>query len=85
MDRMDHLSENDRIELKASEVHSISTSKGMFVAWVILEGKRPSNYSAELYINDWLEESSTADLYKTITKQEVDELLQLVFRKNETT
>lgn len=85
MDRVDHLFKDDQIYLEANEVHSISTSKSEFVAWIILEGEGSSNYSAELYTNDLLEESSTADLYKTITKQEVDELLQLVFRKNETT
>lgn len=72
------LKSGDFLQLKAEQLHTISTPKNELVAWLILEGKRADEFIPKLISNRMLDDSSTVSLYQQMTVKEVDEVMELL-------
>lgn len=76
------LQKGDFLQLKAEELHTISTPKNELVAWLVLEGELQLNFVPKLITNKVLNESSTAPFYKKPTRKEIDEIIKLTIQKS---
>lgn len=69
------INEGDIIELKASDIHTVSSAPDKFTAWFVYEGKDDPEYKSFCWSNKELENETLEGLYQKPSAMDIERLL----------